>query len=260
MRPLAFLRRITIDQWRAIDDETARGPTPGRFDARVLAILLVATGAMIVQDYAGTGDLYARVFPDDGGQYWELWGFAWWAGWRVIGYLVIPLVALACMPGIRIVDFHLSLRGLTRHLWIYVVLYLAILPIVVLASRTDGFRATYPFYANANRSGLDLWAWEGCYALQFVALEFFFRGFLLHGLRRAFGANAIFVMMLPYCMIHFTKPLPETIGAIIAGVVLGTLALRTRSIWGGVLIHIAVATTMDLLALAACPGSLPCHQ
>jgi membrane protease YdiL (CAAX protease family) len=68
-------------------------------------------------------------------------------------------------------------------------------------------------------------------------------------------------MIVPYCMIHYGKPLPETLGAIVAGLVLGTLALRTRSIWGGVLIHIGVALTMDMLALGHCPSDdsgLPC--
>jgi membrane protease YdiL (CAAX protease family) len=60
-------------------------------------------------------------------------------------------------------------------------------------------------------------------------------------------------MIVPYCMIHFQKPMAETFGAIIAGLVLGTLAMRTRSIWGGVAIHAAVALTMDVLALAGCP-------
>jgi membrane protease YdiL (CAAX protease family) len=61
------------------------------------------------------------------------------------------------------------------------------------------------------------------------------------------------VMVVPYCMIHYGKPMPETLGAIVAGIVLGTLAMRTRSIWGGVLIHIAVAITMDMMAVANCP-------
>ena len=47
-------------------------------------------------------------------------------------------------------------------------------------------------------------------------------------------------------------------GTACAGIILGTLALRTRSIWGGVLIHVSVAITMDLLALyhtVGLPGS-----
>ena len=44
-----------------------------------------------------------------------------------------------------------------------------------------------------------------------------------------------------------------SIGAIFAGLLLGTLAMRTRSIWGGVLIHAGVAISMDVLALRGCP-------
>ena len=35
----------------------------------------------------------------------------------------------------------------------------------------------------------------------------------------------------------------------IAGIVLGTLALRTRSIWLGVFIHVSVALSMDVAAI-----------
>ncbi len=94
-----------------------------------------------------------------------------------------------------------------------------------------------------------MYAWWALYALQFVALEFFFRGFMVHGLKWRLGYAAIFVMVVPYNMIHFGKPLAEAIGAILGGVTLGTLSLKTRSVWWGAALHIAVAATMDLLAL-----------
>jgi membrane protease YdiL (CAAX protease family) len=56
-------------------------------------------------------------------------------------------------------------------------------------------------------------------------------------------------MVVPYCMIHFGKPFLEALAAIAAGIVLGTLALKTRSIWCGVLIHVSVAISMDVAAL-----------
>src|SRR5262249_18466983 len=163
----------------------------------------------------------------------------------------VPPVTL--MPGERVRDYHIDPRGFFKHLWIYGVLFLCILPAVLYASTTPAFRHTYPFYRMANRSTFDLWTWEALYAAQFVSLEFFFRGVMLKALRKALGANAVFVMIVPYCMIHYGKPLPETLGAIGAGLILGTLAMRTRSIWGGVLIHIGVAITMDVLALRGCP-------
>ena len=48
-------------------------------------------------------------------------------------------------------------------------------------------------------------------------------------------------MVVPYCMIHYGKPYLEAGAAIIAGVVLGSLSMRTRSIWAGFLVHGTVA-------------------
>jgi membrane protease YdiL (CAAX protease family) len=256
------LRRVSIDQWRAIDAETERAPSEaGTTSLQVLMVLITVAAALTLQEYLGGHDTYERLFPPDSSTYWELRGFAWWSGWRVTGYVIVPMIVLACLPGQRIVDYHVSLRGFGRHLWIYAAMFAAVLPAVLIASTTNAFRQTYPFYRIANRSYADLAMWEVLYAVQFLSLEFFFRGFILQGLRRALGANAIFVMLVPYCMIHYGKPLPETLGAIGAGLILGTLAMRTRSIWGGVLIHVGVATTMDVLALRGCPpfGGAACH-
>jgi membrane protease YdiL (CAAX protease family) len=87
------------------------------------------------------------------------------------------------------------------------------------------------------------------YFCQFLALEMFFRGFWLGVLRRSFGSGAIFVMAVPYCMIHFGKPYLEACGAIVAGIALGSLSMKTRSIYQGFMVHITVAGLMDWLAL-----------
>ena len=56
-------------------------------------------------------------------------------------------------------------------------------------------------------------------------------------------------MMVPYCMIHFGKPMPETLAAIAAGIILGFMSLKTRSVWMGAALHVSVALSMDLCAL-----------
>ena len=127
----------------------------------------------------------------------------------MFGYVVLPIGVLVCLRGQRVREYHVSLRGLGKHLWIYGIMFALVLPAVVIASTTHAFRQTYPFYRMANRSYTDLALWELLYAAQFFSLEFFFRGFILNGLRRALGANAIFVMLVPYCMIHYGKPLPR---------------------------------------------------
>ncbi len=254
-----WVKFLTVDQWRAIDAESdlQRQPSEaGHFSWFVLVVLVVCAVSLTLLEYIGDRGWFETWFPAHGHDaYSDLKGFAWWSGWRVLGYVIIPSIAILCMRkhGVRLRDFHVSLKNFAGHLWVYLLMFALILPAVIEASTTQQFRHTYPFYRLANRSSFDLWTWEAFYAAQFVSLEFFFRGFLLQGLRKQLGSNAIFVMIVPYCMIHYGKPLPETFGAIAAGIILGTLAMRTRSIWGGVMIHIGVAVTMDMLALRGLP-------
>lgn len=131
-----------------------------------------------------------------------------------------------------------------------ILLLLMIVP-VIMASRIHSFQATYPFLS-FGQAGFNLNAflfWELLYALQFVAVEFFFRGFLLIAMLPVLGEAALAVSVLPYVMIHFGKPLPEVFGAAIAGWVLARLAFKTGSIVPGILLHYAIALSMDLLAL-----------
>jgi membrane protease YdiL (CAAX protease family) len=53
-------------------------------------------------------------------------------------------------------------------------------------------------------------------------------------------------MAIPYVMVHFNKPLPETFGALGAAMVLGALALRAGSCVPGIFVHWAVGMTMDV--------------
>jgi uncharacterized protein len=113
------------------------------------------------------------------------------------------------------------------------------------------FQNTYPFYRqiSATFSWRNLLIWEIFYFFQFLGTEFFFRGLLIHGLKHRFGFYAIFVSMIPYCMIHFQKPFAEAFGSIIAGFALGVMSLRTNSVIMGALLHFGVALSMDICAI-----------
>jgi len=238
----------------------------GGFDAatasnlRQLALICVtACLALGLVQFVGSEQTFLHVFPLSPrgfDSYWVLCYKAWWVAVIVASYLALPAIVMAAMPGNRLRDCHLSFRGFRRHFWIYVGLYGAVLPVIWLVSLTPEFYTFYPMYPQAGRSWFDLLCWEGLYAGQFIALEFFFRGFLVGGLSRFLGALAVPVCVMPYLMIHFTKPWPEAAGSVVAGFVLGWLAWKTKSIWGGVCVHCAVASTMDLLALAH-KGQLP---
>ena len=259
-----LLRRTFLDSWREADAQADTAGTE-QFDWRPIVVLITTGVTLTLARYYGGSDTLTRFIENDRKLYskeeWDLMVRAWWTFVRFVTYVVIPVIAIWLMPGERVRDYYLSFRGFIKHLWIYIGLYLLVLPFVFFVSQFDSFQHTYPFYKYANQSLGHFLRWQVLYALQFVALEFFFRGFMLKGLSHKFGYGAIFVMIVPYCMIHYPKPVSETLGAIVAGIVLGTLAMRTRMIWGGVLIHVGVAVTMDWIAVGYCPppGEGPCR-
>ena len=269
----ARLREFVAAPLRRVDEESlaARREAVGP-DAKTMVVLLTVAVALVVQEYlfnpsrvdvTAVGDLLAMLGWPDAGESLGRWvgrrenaefaRLAYWVTGQYVAYVVIPVPVVWFVLRERLADYGVGWRNAFEGAWLYAAMFAVMLPLVWYASTTEAFRVKYPFYRLA--PGEPLWprflVWELLYAVQFVALEFFFRGFLLHGTKHRFGSMAIFVMMVPYCMIHFGKPMAETFGAIGAGIVLGFTSLKTRSIWLGAAIHIGVAWTMDTLATFA---------
>jgi uncharacterized protein len=243
-------------------------PDSRRFDMRTAVTLLTVAVMLTLQEYVFQSSMLhdavqiaGFILPSETAQQLQqltsdpmtsrLAHLSYWALGQVLIYLVIPALVVKLVFGDKLSDYGLKLRGMLAGSWVYLLMYVAIAGPVLWASTRASFQHTYPFYHV--EPGAPFWprmiVWELLYALQFVSLEFFFRGFMLNGCRRRFGAYSIFAMAIPYCMIHYHKPVLETFGAIAAGVILGYMSLRTRSIWLGAALHIAVAWTMDAAAI-----------
>ena len=177
---------------------------------------------------------------------------SYWVVIVTIFYFVLPAAVIRLFYKKPLSDFGLKL-GIDRGFWKLPAACTALmLPLVYAVSLTSGFSSKYPFltiYDGESYLGWALLAWELIYFIQFFGLEFFFRGFLVHSLKSSLGLYSIFVMTVPYCMIHFGKPPAETFAAIIAGIFLGWLSYRNGSILLGLILHCIVALTMDILAL-----------
>jgi membrane protease YdiL (CAAX protease family) len=253
------------DTWREVDAEARaqREAEPLGPDYRPAVCLSLVAVILTLHEYYGGRQLYDSVLRpwlrslDANGHTWlktaqydELYSYCWWAFTRIIGYVLIPLpIWKLLFPKDSLLDMGLRVRGFLSHLWIYGLCLAVVIPTMLIVASQPDFGTYYPFYKGSSRSWWDLIVWELMYGAQFFALELFFRGWMLGALRRAMGSAAIFAMAVPYCMIHYGKPYLETHGAIVAGIVLGSLAMRTRSIYAGFLVHITVAYAMDLLAL-----------
>lgn len=238
-RPPALQRLWTIYVTDVRADANARAQTTVATDRRAVAVLLTAAISLTFSEFWATREEGA------------LDGLASWALVTIACYVVPPVLVIRFVLRDRVRDYGLRIAGIGPHARIYAILFVLSFPAVVLASFGDGFQAKYPFLdiAAGDSLGPDLYLWWALYWLQFVALEFFFRGFLVHGLAPRLGWVSIFVMVLPYNMLHFDKPMLEALAAIVGSVVLGTLSLKTRSIWWGAALHIAIAVTMDVCAL-----------
>jgi len=190
---------------------------------------------------------YAMTKHDDAQFYRALY----WATKTILCYMVLPAICIKWVLKEKFSDYGISLIGSMKYYRSYLLMMAVMIPLVIYFSATEGFQKTYPFYKPPVGESLfpKFFIWEIFYFLQFFALEFLFRGFILHGTKHRFGFYAIFFMTVPYCMIHFGKPMPETIAAIIAGVVLGYMSLKSRNIWLGFLVHCGVAFMMDIAAL-----------
>lgn len=181
----------------------------------------------------------------------NLLSLIWFASWCVVFYMLLPVLVMRIFFKRRFSDFGLKLQGAFLYGKFYILFMAIMFPLILIAATFPSFQNTYPFYHAPQ--GVSLWPniliWEVFYFLQFMGTEFFFRGFLIHGTKHRLGFYAVFLSMIPYCMIHFQKPFLEAFGSILAGFILGVMSLRTNSVMMGAALHYGVAITMDVCAL-----------
>lgn len=129
------------------------------------------------------------------------------------------------------------------------------LPLIIAASFLPSFLKQYPMYRGAGAAdylGISEWitvlSYEFAYAIDFISVEFVFRGFLVIALLSHTGRNAILAMAAVYCFLHFGKPAGEAISSIFGGYILGVIAYETKSIWGGIIVHVGIAWLMEGVA------------
>lgn len=137
----------------------------------------------------------------------------------------------------------------------YFIMLGIMVPLIIAASFSHGFLNQYPMYSSTKAHlhlGIPEWItvaiYELAYGLNFVSIEFFFRGFLVIGMITTLGRGAVVPMASIYCFLHFGKPMGEAISSIVGGYILGVVAYQTRGIWGGVIVHVGIAWTMELVA------------
>ena len=133
----------------------------------------------------------------------------------------------------------------------YFLMLLLMVPLIAAAATQPDFLQVYPKAGHVLNNGeaaspLKVLLFEASYGIDFFTIELFFRGFLVIYFARWAGTKSILPMAVFYCVIHFGKPLGECISSFFGGMLLGMVSYNTRSIWGGLAVHLGIAWLMEL--------------
>lgn len=135
----------------------------------------------------------------------------------------------------------------------YLIMLCIMAPLIAVASTQKDFLIMYPrmkdvegVLSGVNHSWFYRLLHELAYGTDFVSVELFFRGFLILAFVKIAGKDAILPMACFYCTIHFGKPLGECISSYFGGMLLGIVVYNTRSIFGGLIVHLGIAWLMEL--------------
>ncbi len=216
-------------------------------------ILLSAPVLLSIWWCYGKADALGRCFPDllDDPLH-DFYGYLWQFFAFFVLVFVIPVLFIKYRLKRPLKDFGFGLGDRKfGFIGIAVTIPFLVVPVLFAASRLPEVRHEYPL-ARVLFQRHDLVVWyELAYILfYYVAWEFFFRGFLLFGLKERFGTmNAVIIQIIPSCLIHLGKPESELFGSIVIGVVFAAIALRTRSFWYVLMLHAANGVLNDLFVL-----------
>ncbi len=166
--------------------------------------------------------------------------------------LLVPLF-IAVASGRSTVLYSLfSFTSLRKNtLWALLAIAVIVVPSAYYASTLPSVQAEYPPPGTLMQDQqLLITYFMGLFFLYYLPWEFFFRGFLLFGLKERYGTvPAILIQTISSCLVHIGKPAPEIIGSIPFGIIFGIIAIRTKNIWIVVLLHAALGIFTDLFII-----------
>ncbi|MBU2560555.1 CPBP family intramembrane metalloprotease [archaeon] len=164
-------------------------------------------------------------------------GFFEWILKETLLLTVIPLLSLyffKISPG----EVGLSLKSWRLSVKYAGALLLLAIPIMLYGAGLESFRAYYPMWAPAGDSLRNFLLYQSMIAILMFNTEFLFRGYLLFSLEKELGKTpALILHAIPYMLVHIGKPGLEVPYSFFAGLVFGYMALKTRSILPGFLVH-----------------------
>ncbi len=214
---------------------------------RVFFILAAVTVLYILYHYEGSADFYLKYFNKSTSFLKAQAASVYYQRSLALFLLgIIPMIIIRVGFKERLIDYGFKLPEGLLSLFVILLGILIVTPLVYFGAKRPEFIEIYPAVENA-RSGVNGFIVSSVfYFFYYVGYEFCFRGFLLFGIRDAYGdVPAIAVSLALTTILHITQPQSETLMALVAGLIFPILVFRFRSIIPSLLIHAYVGIALD---------------
>ncbi len=213
------------------------------------AVVLIGSAFLLtVHRYYSKRAFFKKTF----GQYFQhsphapIYSYYYWFLASSITLMLLPIVLIRFGIREKVKDYGFRISKAKLGWGFVAVGFLVMLPIVLIASRLTPFQNKYPLCKLVVANWSMFIPYQLAYGIYMLSWEFFFRGYMLFGLEERFGKYSILIQMIPFTILHYGKPFAESLSAILAGILLGVIALETRSFIYGALLHWLVAVSMDV--------------
>ena len=222
-------------------------------ESHLYILLLSAPLLLTLYWYYGSAGFFMRHIPtlrlSEGG---EIYAHMLQFGAFFLLTFIVPLVYIKGVRKESLREYGLQI-GDKRYgfLFVLIAVPLIVTPLIYIAAGMPDIRAEYPLTkALYQHREWVLWYELAYVVFYYIAWEFFFRGFLLFGIKKYWGAMpAVLIQTISSCLIHLGKPDGEILGSIVIGILFGAIALRTRSIWYVFILHAAIGVLTDVFVM-----------
>jgi uncharacterized protein len=207
-------------------------------------IILVSTLILTFHRYFGSSEFARNVFPGISDYHASLFMFT--AAFILLG--IVPLLKVKFIFKESLAEYGFQIGNWKTGVSQILILY-PLISILLLypSSHTQEMINFYPLDSQAGSSVFSFLRFEIMRVFLFYTVwEFFFRGFLLFGLRRYVGDwVAVCIQTIPSCLWHIGMPAGEIFASIFGGILFGMMALKSNSILYPFILHCLIGITLD---------------
>lgn len=197
--------------------------------------------------YYASPNFFRRVFETTDTKFYST---LYWFSADGFLMLIVPLILIPLVLKGKPADYGFRLGDYKFGLKSSLLFIVVMLPFLWFASGSKSFAGTYPQGGPFVRENISvLLYYELFVGFYMLAWEFFWRGYMMFGLKQKFGYYAIFIQMLPFFILHRGKPDIETFASIFGGLILGVQAWRANSFIYCFLVHWSVMIFVDVISV-----------